>query len=410
MKYQAVLSLFFWVLLTAYVAHAQQPTSGAVLKSADARISSIKNGYYFAGFCFKPAPKTDTSSRDAKVLLFDKGPVLNDSLKSFIVFYPDSSRTEAFDGRYYFMINHRIKTIQTVDITEKGLKKSITGWAGDFAFLPFLRKKERHFLPGFYERSTLGNKPAGDTGYDVVEYIDSTLNDWKIAEFDPDYIVTKTVLEVAASNHQVRSLKRWVTFMASPQYEEAYFSDISPLPDSAGFLSFFDVNALKKAGYIDYAHYKAQKSAPQQVIAAKTGDTFPDFQLPTADNRPIRSDSLTKGLLLFDFWYRSCYPCLKALPVLQHLHEKYADKGLTVLGINPIDPSFGEVKQFLTERKVTYSTLMDPDRKLAQKLAFNGYPTIFLVDAATKKILFMQNGYSEDSESVLENQMKEYMH
>ena len=50
---------------------------------------------------------------------------------------------------------------------------------------------------------------------------------------------------------------------------------------------------------------------------------------------------------------------------------------------------------------------MDSNGTFAKELTITGFPTIFLVDAASKKILFYQNGYSDKMEVLLETMISE---
>lgn len=56
------------------------------------------------------------------------------------------------------------------------------------------------------------------------------------------------------------------------------------------------------------------------------------FVTATGDTMSIAS--LKNGYLVLDFWYASCEPCLRALPVANQLAEDYADKELQLIGIN----------------------------------------------------------------------------
>ncbi len=409
MNHIKVLLITLGTLYSHFTAWSQQPSAATILGKTDSAITSLTNNSYQVTFRFKSAPKIDTSHREATVLLFSEGLVRNDTLKSYVILYPDSSRIESFDGRYFHEVNHKIKTIRTTDVAQQGYKKAVSGWAGDFAYLPLLRKSAQHFLPGIYRNSKVVETPAQNKLFYSIEHVDSTLNDWKIAAFDPDYITTKTVFEIDASAFYLRKMTRWVTFMATPQYDETLFTEFTSLPDTATFASFFNLDSYTSAGYIDYEAYKASKKEQRPSLKAKTDDVFPAFHLSDTDLHMVHSDSVKTGLLLIDFWYRSCYPCLKAMPALENLHQKYKDKGLLVVGINARDASAVEVKDFMKARQANYLALMDSNGTFAKELTITGFPTIFLVDAASKKVLFHQSGYSDKTEALLETMISELL-
>ena len=88
-----------------------------------------------------------------------------------------------------------------------------------------------------------------------------------------------------------------------------------------------------------------------------SGTQAPDFSLPTPEGKQIRLSALRKnGPVLIDFWATWCKPCLKAMPKLVELHERFKDRGLTVLGVNEDGPrSRTKVKPFIRAREDHHS-------------------------------------------------------
>ena len=91
---------------------------------------------------------------------------------------------------------------------------------------------------------------------------------------------------------------------------------------------------------------------------------------------------------------------MQALPALQSLHEKYKDKGLVVVGLDPYDDKEDNLASFLAKRDVDY-TILYASKEIAKTYRVSGYPTIFLV-SKDGRVLYVQVGYGEGVEAKLE--------
>lgn len=135
------------------------------------------------------------------------------------------------------------------------------------------------------------------------------------------------------------------------------------------------------------------------------GTMAPDWSLPTLTGDTVRLADLRGKVVLIDFFYKSCAPCFAALPILQSLHEKYNDKGVVMIGIDPIDdPEKDEMADFLAKRGITYTTLYS-DRKLPQDYHVSAYPTLFFI-GRDGKIVKVERGFSKTMEEKIEEQLQ----
>jgi cytochrome c biogenesis protein CcmG, thiol:disulfide interchange protein DsbE len=105
---------------------------------------------------------------------------------------------------------------------------------------------------------------------------------------------------------------------------------------------------------------------------------LPDIKLQDFDGKKVASDALKGNILLLDFWATWCGPCIAEVPMLNKLQEKYADKGLKVIGVTMASGDAKEVKPFVGRAKMKYTILMGDDD---QAYDFNiiGFPTTYLV-------------------------------
>jgi thiol-disulfide isomerase/thioredoxin len=77
---------------------------------------------------------------------------------------------------------------------------------------------------------------------------------------------------------------------------------------------------------------KANKAAPVDLI----GTQYKDFELfdPAGEKYKL-SDFVGKSkFLLIDFWASWCAPCIRDMPELKKLYEKYKDQGLEIISIS----------------------------------------------------------------------------
>jgi thiol-disulfide isomerase/thioredoxin len=104
-----------------------------------------------------------------------------------------------------------------------------------------------------------------------------------------------------------------------------------------------------------------------------TGDLF---------NGPaeLSFDKLRGKVVLVNFWQTSCPVCVRKLPRLEAIHDKYKDEGLVVIGIHSAEESEG-MGDWLKDRDVTYPIAIDKG-DTANRYAINEWPTYFLVNQA----------------------------
>lgn len=128
----------------------------------------------------------------------------------------------------------------------------------------------------------------------------------------------------------------------------------------------------------------------------------PDFNLRNLRGERVNLKTLlTKGPVLLDFWATYCKPCVKAMPKLQKIHEKYGKSGLTVLGVN-VDGPRGQnrVKPFLRARKVSFPIALDSDSAVMRRMQVNVLPTTLLI-TPDGEIALRQVGYNSKNAEVL---------
>lgn len=117
----------------------------------------------------------------------------------------------------------------------------------------------------------------------------------------------------------------------------------------------------------------------------------------------------TKGkVVLVDFWASWCGPCKASFPALARLHQKYAARGLVIIGVG-VDDDAAKHQAFIARQQVPFALVHDSQHKAAAFFAPSTMPSSYLVDRKGV-IRFLHSGfkgarteaeYAEEIESLL---------
>jgi len=120
--------------------------------------------------------------------------------------------------------------------------------------------------------------------------------------------------------------------------------------------------------------------------AARAGDAkelkpAPDLVLAKVDGSGTLSLAEHKGkVVLVDLWATWCGPCIKELPHLQALSEKFGAEDFLMLGIVLESGDTEEIRAFVAEKEVRYPQVLGEDGTKESFGPFLGYPTKYLID------------------------------
>jgi len=124
-------------------------------------------------------------------------------------------------------------------------------------------------------------------------------------------------------------------------------------------------------------------TAQSSVAAGEIGSRFPGFAVTDLQGRRLSSAELRGKVVLVDFWATWCAPCKKEMPGYQVLSERYAARGLAVIGLKAdMMRDTEDPVQFANRIGVRYP-LAVATADLRQKFGgIEGLPTTMLYDRA----------------------------
>ncbi len=86
-------------------------------------------------------------------------------------------------------------------------------------------------------------------------------------------------------------------------------------------------------------------------------------------------------VVLVDFFYPNCSPCMRSFPYMQNLLTKFKDRGVAVLAINGMEGQAPFVLPLLKSKRVGFIPLKGNAKWCSDVYHVRGYPTTFLVGA-----------------------------
>lgn len=163
-----------------------------------------------------------------------------------------------------------------------------------------------------------------------------------------------------------------------------------------GFAIYFNSPYLNKAA----SSGQQESNFIPASIESKNGSTIsqidksqfkkaPDFAkitgyINTEEGRPINLKDLKGKVVLVDFWTYSCINCIRTLPYLVDWNEKYADKGLVIVGVHSPEFEFEKnvdnVKAAVQKYGIKYPVIQDNDKGTWDAYQNRYWPRKYLVD------------------------------
>src|SRR5919108_580492 len=185
-----------------------------------------------------------------------------------------------------------------------------------------------------------------------------------------------------------------------------------------GFAVYFNSPELNKvvsghgdetANFVPATIKKAQFSIDKSQFKKA-----PEFDKVTGyiNTKPIHLSDLKGKVVLVDFWTYSCINCIRTIPYLVDWNEKYADKGLVIVGVHTpefeFEKNIDNLKAAVKKFGIKYHVIQDNDKGTWNAYQNQYWPRKYIVDSEgyLRYDHIAEGGYAE-TEKVIQSLLQE---
>jgi thiol-disulfide isomerase/thioredoxin len=132
------------------------------------------------------------------------------------------------------------------------------------------------------------------------------------------------------------------------------------------------------------------------AAAVSVGDS-PEMSFRSVDGKNISLKDLKGKMVLVDFWATWCGPCMAEAGHMVETNNKYAEKGLQIIGIS-LDADRAELQNVVKEKGFVWPQYYDGrgwDNRFAKEWGVHSIPRTFLIDP-TGKVVWMGHSAAMD--------------
>ena len=137
----------------------------------------------------------------------------------------------------------------------------------------------------------------------------------------------------------------------------------------------------KQYGFCSEKCAKTFEADPAAYVPPSFPRPAPAFALKDLSGAEVSTETLKGKVVLLDFWATWCAPCRKSMPELQALHDKYARRGFSVVGLSIDEGGSAKVKKYVASKKFSYPIAVDSEKSPTwDAFRVKAVPAAYLID------------------------------
>jgi peroxiredoxin len=123
---------------------------------------------------------------------------------------------------------------------------------------------------------------------------------------------------------------------------------------------------------------KARFEKSDQILNALVGCKAPDFDVITLAGENLKLSDLKGKIVVINFWFEGCAPCITELPALNKLADAYDEKDVVFIAFGRDSES--EINTFLSSKKFNYKMVSGKYDISMEYCVISGWPMNLVLD------------------------------
>jgi peroxiredoxin len=117
-----------------------------------------------------------------------------------------------------------------------------------------------------------------------------------------------------------------------------------------------------------------------RVLRYKEPQRAKDFDAIDLKGQPRRFRDFHGKVILLNFWATWCGPCKKEMAPMEHLFQRFKQRGLTIVAVSLDQGGAKVVQSFVEKNGLTFPIVIDNLGKAKSTYHVTSLPTTFLID------------------------------
>ncbi|HMJ48728.1 MAG TPA: redoxin domain-containing protein [Ferruginibacter sp.] len=148
--------------------------------------------------------------------------------------------------------------------------------------------------------------------------------------------------------------------------------------------------SLRKLVKVDSLYFELVKERDSCLV----GTSAPNFKVTTIDNQEFELSKLKGRVVVLNFWFTRCQPCIKEMPELNRLVTHYTGKKVTFISFAPEDSI--TLKTFFITHPFNFAIVPKSEKVRSEEFKlFSAWPYSIIIDREGK-IFKMWAGATEN--------------